>query len=99
MTERENANAHPPTADRLRHDISRGKAGDKVDHPDPAAAPLGTDDEAAGRPPTSEERRMAAAGAAPFKPTEQRVFGVAGLYAAIVMVIIAVVVTAALTLR
>ena len=95
----ERTNANPPTTDRLRHDISRGKAGDKVNHPDPAAAPLGTDDEAAGKPPSLEERRMAAAETAPSKPSEERVFGVAGFYAAIVIAIIAVVATVALTLR
>jgi len=44
----------PPNtaAERLRTDIDAGRTGDKVPHPDPAAAPLGTDDEAAGtRPP------------------------------------------------
>ena len=95
----ERTEADPPTADRLRHDISRGKAGDKVDHPDPAAAPLGTDDEAAGKPPTLEERRIAAAETAPPKPSEKPVFGVAGFYAAIVITIIGVIVTGALTLR
>ena len=40
-----------PTSDQLRADVDRGRTGDKVDFPDPAAAPLGTDDEAAGRPP------------------------------------------------
>lgn len=49
------------TADRLRHDIDHGRAGDKVNYPDPAAAPLGTDDEAAGTPPTQEQLRMARA--------------------------------------
>lgn len=44
-----------PSADRLRHDIDQGRAGDKVPFPDPAAAPLGTDDEAAGSPPTPAE--------------------------------------------
>ncbi|MBS7544273.1 hypothetical protein [Ancylobacter oerskovii] len=39
-------------ADRLREDIDRGRGGDKVPFPDPAAAPLGTDDEAAGTPPS-----------------------------------------------
>jgi hypothetical protein len=34
-------------ADRLRHRIDAGKTGDKVGVSDPAAAPLGTDDEAA----------------------------------------------------
>lgn len=49
----------PPTSDRLRKDIDRGRAGDKVDHPDPAAAPLGTDAEAGGTPPSGEERARA----------------------------------------
>lgn len=44
-----------PTVDRLRHDIDRGRTGEKVDFPDPAAAPLGTDAEAAGRPPRRDE--------------------------------------------
>ncbi|OYU17791.1 MAG: hypothetical protein CFE34_13925 [Rhodobacteraceae bacterium PARR1] len=55
---------NPPdvvTADALRHGIDRGGAADKVAFPDPAAAPLGTDDEAAGFPPTREQVRMAAA--------------------------------------
>ena len=38
------------TTDQLRHDIDHGRAGDKVRFPDPAAAPLGTDEEAAGTP-------------------------------------------------
>ena len=37
-------------AARLRNKIDHGGAGDKVAFPDPAAAPLGTDDEAAGLP-------------------------------------------------
>ena len=50
-----------PTADRLREDINRGLTGDKVPFRDPAAAPLGTDDEAAGMPPTAEEVELARA--------------------------------------
>jgi hypothetical protein len=44
----------PPnaTSDRLRADIDRGRTGDKVPMSDPAAAPLGTDDEAAGASPS-----------------------------------------------
>lgn len=38
-------------AARLRHAIDSGNTGDKVNYPDPAAAPLGTDDEAAGAGP------------------------------------------------
>jgi hypothetical protein len=36
--------------DQLRHDIDCGRTCDKVAFPDPAAAPLGTDEEAAGTP-------------------------------------------------
>jgi hypothetical protein len=39
------------TTAQLRDDIDSGRTGDKVDFPDHAAAPLGTDDEAAGTPP------------------------------------------------
>lgn len=57
MTPRRPVPPHDPddpshTTDRLRKDIDRGVAGDKVPFPDPAAAPLGTDDEAAGAPPS-----------------------------------------------
>ena len=48
-------------AARLRNKIYRGGAGDKVAFPDPAAAPLGTDDEAAGHPPTRAQLRRAQA--------------------------------------
>jgi hypothetical protein len=48
-----------PTTDRLRHDIDRGRGGDKVNNTDPAAAPLGTDDEAAGQSPTPAEIKLA----------------------------------------
>ena len=43
------------TSDRLRSEIDSGRTGDKVGYPDPAMAPLGTDDEAAGAPPTRDE--------------------------------------------
>ena len=39
------------TISQLRDDIDAGRTGDKVDWPDPAAVPLGTDEEAAGTPP------------------------------------------------
>ena len=41
--------------DLLRHAIDSGRTGDKVNFPDPAAAPLGSDDEAAGTPPTARD--------------------------------------------
>ncbi|MFM9860798.1 hypothetical protein RUR49_20265 [Pseudoxanthobacter sp. M-2] len=49
------------TADALRSRIDRGDGSDKVDFPDPAASPLGTDDEAAGTPPTRSDVAQAAA--------------------------------------
>ncbi|MBS7590082.1 hypothetical protein KHC24_22425 [Ancylobacter defluvii] len=45
--------------EQLRHDIDRGRGGDKVPFPDPAAAPLGTDDEAAGTTASSERVELA----------------------------------------
>jgi hypothetical protein len=50
------ADHHP---DELRAKIDRGETGDKVAFPDPAAAPLGTDAEAGGYPPTSQETEIA----------------------------------------
>lgn len=41
---------------RLKAAIDRGETGDKVAFPDPAAAPLGTDDEAAGTGPLLEPK-------------------------------------------
>lgn len=49
------------TADALRQSLDHGRGQDKVNFTDPAAAPLGTDDEAGGHPPTREQVRMAAA--------------------------------------
>lgn len=49
-----------PTVDELRRRIDSGEAADKVDFPDPAAAPLGTDAEAAGTPPGETARARAA---------------------------------------
>lgn len=49
-----------PTVDQLRDRIDRGLTGEKVAMPDPAAAPLGTDAEAAGMPPTPQELALAA---------------------------------------
>jgi hypothetical protein len=45
--------------DKLRRAIDRGDAGDKVAANDPAAAPLGTDEEAGGHPPSAEQIRLA----------------------------------------
>ena len=42
-----------PTSAQLKGDIDSGHTGDKNPVFDPALAPLGTDDEAAGRPPSA----------------------------------------------
>jgi hypothetical protein len=49
----------PASADALRQRIDHGETRDKVDFPDPAAAPLGTDAEAGGFPADAEELAMA----------------------------------------
>lgn len=51
--------AAPANPDQLRQRIDRGEGADKIDYPDPAAAPLGTDDEAAGHPVTREQLDIA----------------------------------------
>jgi hypothetical protein len=48
-----------PTTAKLKGDIDRGRAGDKVDAVDPAIVPLGTDEEAAGTPPAAGTVRVA----------------------------------------
>jgi hypothetical protein len=48
-----------PSPENLRQNIDKGRSGDKVRMPDPAAAPLGTDDEAGGAPATAEEVELA----------------------------------------
>jgi len=47
------------TTERLRADIDSGRTGEKVAASDPAAAPLGTDDEAGGTPPKPEDVALA----------------------------------------
>jgi hypothetical protein len=51
--------SHSPTTAQLRHDIDSGRTGDKVAGFDPAAAPLGTDEEAAGTPPSIDAIALA----------------------------------------
>jgi hypothetical protein len=48
------------TTDRLRKEIDSGATGDKIDFPDPAASPLGTDSEAGGYPPSANDVDSAA---------------------------------------
>jgi hypothetical protein len=46
------------TSAQLRDDIDSGRTGDKVPALDPAAAPLGTDEEAAGTPTPAQAVAM-----------------------------------------
>jgi len=48
-----------PTVSQLQHDIQRGRTASKVNVHDPAAAPLGTDEEAAGTPVSQAEVEVA----------------------------------------
>src|SRR5690606_41650162 len=48
-----------PTPEKLRHAIDRGATGGKVSFSDPAAVPLGTDEEAAGTPVPTHVVRLA----------------------------------------
>ncbi|HYY85407.1 MAG TPA: hypothetical protein VE686_13020 [Beijerinckiaceae bacterium] len=48
-----------PTSAQLKGDINSGHTGDKNPGFDPALAPLGTDDEAAGRPPSAFRIQLA----------------------------------------
>ncbi|BBE71922.1 hypothetical protein [Oharaeibacter diazotrophicus] len=65
----------------MRRAIDTGRTRDKVEAPDPAAAPFGTDDEAAGVPPVEEDlppdagRHVVDAGqAASERPADERRF-------------------------
>ena len=44
----------PANSQQVRDDIDAGRMRDKVDHPDPATAPLGTDAEAGGAPASAQ---------------------------------------------
>ena len=48
-----------PTSAMLKGDIDSGRTGDKKDVFDPGLSPLGTDDEAAGTPPSARRVAMA----------------------------------------
>lgn len=58
-------------AEQLRADIDRGRTGDKIPYGDPAGAPLGADDEAAGDAPSADavkQARHAERATAPAQP-------------------------------
>jgi len=57
----------------LQSDIDHGATRDKVAHPDPAAAPLGTDSEAAGAPIDSKAAALERGGATNRGPIDTSV--------------------------
>jgi hypothetical protein len=56
----------------LRRAIDKGLSGDKAGFHDPAAAPLGTDDEAAGTPNTREQVALSLAAETEDRPTDHK---------------------------
>lgn len=64
--------ARGSTSAQLKDDIDAGRTGDKVAAFDPAAAPLGTDEEAAGTP-TPPQAWSSARRAEARTPADQRV--------------------------
>ena len=76
-------------AARLRADIDRGQTGDKVDAPDPAAAPLGTDDEAGGwqAPPGTLDRLREAETSGHERTRHGRGWGAAWILIGIIVLI------------
>jgi hypothetical protein len=62
------------TVEQLRDDINHGRTCDKIDAPDPAVAPLGADEEAAGTPldPSAIESTRAVEVSRPCRSTSQR---------------------------
>lgn len=75
-----------PTTEQLRAEIDSGSTSEKVGHSDPAAAPLGTDDEAAGKTPTAQERQLAAKSQPQYRKPRPPINGTA-LYLGILILI------------
>jgi hypothetical protein len=92
-----------PTSAQLKGDIDSGRTGDKVEVFDPGLSPLGTDDEAAGHPPSAERVKIARehegkarwqggadkAGHAHQGPSHKALFGYVGFIAAVLVVFVA----------
>jgi hypothetical protein len=88
-----------PTSAQLKADIDSGRTGDKVGVFDPGLATLGTDDEAAGRPPSPEAiaaarrqegpERWTGAGPAPGAQRGRRSFALYGFLVLVAFIAIA----------
>ena len=81
--------------DQLRAAIDSGKTGDKVAAFDPAAAPLGTDDEAGGAPPSASEVMCAAdIELRVIKPTPNRIGAAIWIYMLFIAMLVVFFITA-----
>jgi hypothetical protein len=86
------------TLEQLRKDIDSGRTRDKVTGPDPAAAPLGADEEAAGTPLSPHRATLARDGAVDAPPRSSENGG-RWVYAAIVALLAAIFIAAAFVRR
>ena len=77
----------PPTVDRMRKDIDRGSTREKAPWPDPSAAPMGTDDEAAGQPSGRNERSIEAGARPDPVDVERRQPSAVGTYVVITIIV------------
>ena len=88
------------TAAPLKEDVDRGKAGTKVAAEDAPATPLGTDDEAAGAPPSwlsVDAARREEVGKAP-RAAKKRQYDVGGIVYLIALALFAAALSAAVVL-
>jgi hypothetical protein len=81
------ATSATPTADALRRETDSAATADKVAHSDPAAAPMGSDAEASGNPPSAEQLRMESRARRPLRAVAGRRPGGLGAFVAIGSVI------------
>jgi hypothetical protein len=87
------------TTERLRADIDSGRTRDKIPVSDPAAAPLGTDEEAAGTPISKERVALARSQEVVGEPREESKGGALVYVAMLASVAIVIVGAAAYLLQ
>jgi hypothetical protein len=87
------------TPERLRADIDSGRTRDKIPVSDPAAAPLGTDEEAAGTPVSKERVALARSQEVVGEPPEETKGGALVYVAMLASVAIVIVGAAAYLLQ
>lgn len=88
MTEKCRPSRTHSASTRLKHQIDSGNTGDKVNYPDLAAAPLGTDEEAAGTPSLITDKDIEAELRRPPKPQRRRIPESVGERSVLIIVLI-----------